>query len=475
MINKSIFLLNYTNDISKLNNLINNFNISINVYIDISEDNLLNYARNFSNKKLRFFPASHIIKNNLKEIIALSSEIGDLDYFFESILYLRNKINYKNRIFHPLTLNKYLKRKPNKNNNFYLVTGYPGSGNMTIQEILNKMLPEELVPRWSLGIDCGLLANFGMQYLYSVRNICHYNLTNFKVKSSPHVTPTSALYCSMSIDHGEYQSWISNLKTFPYLWTNIFHNTHELLNLKSYKYYIKNNFKILIILRNPLDIIISNANKQTNMGFGKSDPLFLLNNNKWLSDISISLSKYYEEYHKLLNQENILFIKYEELLNFPLETLNLINNFLQLDLNTENLKNIWEVIGYKNLPSAPKKHLWKPGEGKWKIYLNKNNIHHINKKLIDVAEKFDYIYNFEELNDYIYLNQNLYSDQELSNLYITDCKWNSITKKNISLNSYDIIEIEINKIKFYFNKNTYNYYFNLLNNDIFIDIISASN
>ena len=151
-------------------------------------------------------------------------------------------------------------------------------------------------------------------------------------------------------------------------------------NLEIIKKYCPNNLKIIIMVRDILDIIksyLNHANKYPNFFLNKDNRItqiqkvnFLMEEDLYIRLMLNSLLKLYE------NKEihNYLVIEYNDLVNDPKNTLNSIYEYLEIKKYNHNFKNIKQLKGYQDS-------------------LFGHNLHKINTKEI---KKEDYIINLDQ-------------------------------------------------------------------------------
>jgi hypothetical protein len=139
-------------------------------------------------------------------------------------------------------------------------------------------------------------------------------------------------------------------------------------------------------IRNPLDIIVSNAfelenlllwmypgdiNNKTFSDVRLNHGTTLLKNLEWFDNIA-SLVKQYNLAH-LRYKDETHWIKYEEIIDNPLENIIKIGNIAGVNIDKKIATRIWEKVGFKPLTKW-KTHYFKPGQGKWKNYLSHEHL-----------------------------------------------------------------------------------------------------
>jgi len=163
-------------------------------------------------------------------------------------------------------------------------------------------------------------------------------------------------------------------------------------------------------IRNPLDVAISLAN---HFEFSIDDAISMMGDKSFalyyypLRQLLLSWSMHVESWFQL-KENNILFLRYEDMLMKPLETFSKAAKFLQLDVSSNlieqaishssfnKLKKFEDEVGFLDKP--PKlKHFFRKGiAGDWKATLTENQIQQIIKDHSEVMRKFGYLNKYNE-------------------------------------------------------------------------------
>jgi hypothetical protein len=176
---------------------------------------------------------------------------------------------------------------------------------------------------------------------------------------------------------------------------------HEFLTESYLHHFERSNRKVFVALRNPLDVIVSNAFKlrysysnlyNHNRGLylyemiSKTNPdlattlkdgknvireqwgLVRLNNMEWFKGVASILKDYLLSY--LAIRERVHTVKYEDLLIRSEPSLTFICNSLGLDISENKKSELWDKVGKPISPG----HLFRPGSDKWRKYLSKQHM-----------------------------------------------------------------------------------------------------
>ena len=312
------------------------------------------------------------------------SKIENKSRFHDICMSIFNGFRFENiKILHPAFLSDFIsldyRAKPS-------IIGFPGSGNQLLHTILNELYVNQIHHN-SLE---NLFSSLAREHQTDIQIILDKNLNRFLSN------PVSNIF-SDSINNNSYEAHgidgsmlISGIKGWPYLFKN--HQSHENISQHVIDKLTRINSRIFFALRNPLDVIISNAfkvNEFFDSGFNKANPeicntlcdsnsklredlgILHLNNFEWFEKIATDLKTYMEDYLNL--NKYLTTIKYENLLNNPRQTICLMMEKLDMDIKPDKADIIWEKAGLK--PISGPGHFFRPGINKSLKYLNRN--HHL--------------------------------------------------------------------------------------------------
>ena len=166
---------------------------------------------------------------------------------------------------------------------------------------------------------------------------------------------------NLNIDHqNAYRATVR-----AYAWANPWTSSHEPLSSEALAFFGKQGLNIIQILRNPMDIMVSNAAKMTSFA-GQRCPQFLLNDRRWVADMTDVLATYARGILRRGNRCHT--IRYETLLEKPAEVIQGLAHFVGIDLGPDDCREIWSSVDRQTL-SDDIGHFWEPGEGKWRDFI----------------------------------------------------------------------------------------------------------
>jgi hypothetical protein len=241
--------------------------------------------------------------------------------------------------------------------------GFPGSGNGVVQAIIERLMAH--VPRSWSGKE-HLMGFLDSQRIQRLKVQLMAQLQNAGMAISfAYSAPLTRETLSVQIGGGdEEQVILYEVPGRPHLWSDI-HRTHQVFDSQSVDYYRRMNFKIIVALRHPLDILVSAANKMA------GSPAPILRDLDWFRDLASGLLRYCRVLED--RREHLHLVLYEDLLAMPTETIGQVADILGVTCSEEQARQMWNEVGYKLLHFNPR-HLWKPGEGKWRKHLNAEHL-----------------------------------------------------------------------------------------------------
>jgi len=219
----------------------------------------------------------------------------------------------------------------------YFLSGFPRSGNTIISTILNQNKDIAVSGHSSL-VNCF----FNLEL---VKNTHTYN--NFKDENSIE-------NIKKKLVHNYYNNWPQKYIIDRGEWGTPY-------NYSVMEKYCPNEFKIIFLLRNPIDIIKSyiklcrdNSNFYINKQYNQLDKTTLYRSEEE-EKIELITKKgdfvdwSFYAYKNLQNKKNVLFVKYENFIKKPTKTINEIYSFLNIPKykHSFDIKNQFSVNGIK--------------------------------------------------------------------------------------------------------------------------------
>jgi hypothetical protein len=241
--------------------------------------------------------------------------------------------------------------------------GFPGSGNGVLQAIMERLMG--LAPRLWGGKEhlMGFLSGHHLQRLTD-----QLTSTLQDAGVAVNFTYPAPLYwnkLTLQIGTGEEEHAVfADVPGRPHLQSDI-HRTHQVIDQHSVDYYHRSGFEFIVAIRHPLDILVSAAKKIA----GSPEPV--LRDREWFRDLAAALLRYCQALED--NRQRLNLMRYEDLLARPVELIHRVAEILQVPCSQEQAVQMWGNVGFKLLHFNPK-HLWKPGEGKWRKYFDAENL-----------------------------------------------------------------------------------------------------
>lgn len=313
-------------------------------------------------------------------IIPIGRKKLDNSSAFKNIV--KNIVNILNldnpKILHPVFLADYLQL--NYSNNIFQI-GFGSAGNVLQITLLQNLL--NLKEKKPLSNDEQLFSTLSKEHIKEVENILEggffYNDFN-----SPNIGTRWFNRLSVALNTNENFLDIFGIKAMPYLHQNIT-ATHDFLFKETLEYFTNKNFKIVTPSRNPLEIIISTAFKipqsATLIGLitdqegvsniRESIAIERLNNDEWFTSMALYTKLYFEE---LIENKHLSHIMdYETLLKEPTLNISNLSKYLEIDVSSKQIDDIWGKIAHKSLMPKRKIHYCDPKKEKYKYYLTKKH------------------------------------------------------------------------------------------------------
>jgi hypothetical protein len=122
------------------------------------------------------------------------------------------------------------------------------------------------------------------------------------------------------------------------------------------------NYKMYLVIRNPLDILVSHYNKQSSYTGHSVEDLV-----KNMEGLIIATTFTIDCLNSWLDRSKYLdLLYYEDLIDAPVTQIQKISQALGVGLSKQKARKMWEKLGFRQLPGATKGHFQTGGKGKWK-------------------------------------------------------------------------------------------------------------
>lgn len=251
------------------------------------------------------------------------------------------------------------------NANAVFLCGYPGSGNGIVGAIVEHIFSRTTVPpRVEEKEWMRYLRAFAADYLGKITDFSQSIASEIK-SSGVNFATFHDDFGSVSFMEGEQYATavLFNIRLYSYIYENI-HKTHEPFS-KTTKSHVRNDGRVLLAVRNPLDVLVSIGQKLWSGGVD------ILNNDASLRSIAKAQKRYYDSYIEGIRSGQVTPVRYEKLFSDWDGCIDLIARTLDVDSNILNDVEMRERLLGK--PVSNVGHMWKPGGGKFKRYLAKRH------------------------------------------------------------------------------------------------------
>ena len=328
-------------------------------------------------------------------IVLVDVALSDRDHFREGILRLRNAFGLRNRVLHPSFLCDYYRSTHTR----YLITGFPGSGNMAFQNALDRIVRSRSFAPDTRGPDAlhDTMVRNALWYWQSLSGTVLGWLDDAG-RTSELSGPTHVRYGNFFVHLGSGAPVVlSGLPQRSYVWANPWTSTHEPLTTEMLDFFDQQSFRVIHILRHPLDVLVSNAAK-ISVEAGRRAPLALISDPSWLRP---ALSRLVQYLRLALAQQHraVVTVRYEDLLAHPARCIADLSGALGSRLPTAECESIWKEIDGRTL-SGDVGHFWDPRAGKWREHIPSRCREAIEQSgIVELAERLGYIIDLEALDD----------------------------------------------------------------------------
>jgi hypothetical protein len=366
------------------------------------------------------------ISDNELLLVAGAYGIRDDDYFLKTLLYCKNKLGLKQLLFHPV----YLVYRIDLPIGGYVCSGYPGSGNMIVQKILQNIICKD--SRLSVSESAEVARHYAVSYWSSV---CMY-LRSCLADSGlwyMQTSPTHKQYGSVyfySSDCYKRSAMVSGLGVGALFWAQRLTTSHEPPSAESIAFFKRYGFGFVFILRNPLDILVSSAAKMTvSSTTGARMPCWLIDNRMWFESMLNSLVGYYSD--AMSSIDDLIVVRYEDLLESPYKTVLSLARSVGVCVDVDFLNDVWKkVVGVELSPDIG--HYWRPGKDKWLEYIPVEYADVIDRSgIVELAKFFGYDVDVRRLSRKIGDGFEVADLPIIEDIALEECVWSSCAGKNV--------------------------------------------
>ncbi len=261
-----------------------------------------------------------------------------------------------------------------------LLAGIASSGNMVFQNILVELLksarPRGLLRRlnpWRAPqtvLDHPAAHRFASVSLHHLDSIRRLVGRAFGV--GMHSVIGSPTHCDVGqclVRGPDFYAAVGGLPLRHHAWAGEWSASHEPPTADCIAFYRRNGYRIVYILRHPLDVIVSLAAKVAGAVPGEKDAGPVLSDAEWFGAALDTVARYYVE---ILNHRQALhFVRYENLMAEPVREIGRLARHLESHVTDEDARRIWRL--FDGVAVAGAQHFWQPGEGKWRTHLGRGH------------------------------------------------------------------------------------------------------
>lgn len=370
---------------SHLCKLLEASNANIVAFIDNNTDNaefcgkpVYDLQQFKTNKALDQIPIVIATQHNMNSGIP-SVDFESIRQFKIKLIEIVNEHKINNPLLHPAAMADFIDYDyPNR----IIAFGTQGAGNTIYNHIFIKLNEAYHRKFKTRNDDAHFIETMCYEYEQCIKQIISdtiYSMGGHNIMSGPWKISTTII----EFIAGKDKIYIHAFPTRDH----ITHRAYGYHTIPSMGYIDKlklNQFILYFLIRNPLDIIVSRLNKHNSINKTTShiDPAVFC----YISRRVIDQLDYWTP-----NLSRLEVLRYEDLMINPIQNISNIMTQLTLKPSKSLAKTIWDQLGFKQLPHAPKKHFTGGGTGKWEKYFKNEHLSYLKKHGMEkVLEKYGY-------------------------------------------------------------------------------------
>lgn len=294
------------------------------------------------------------------EVLSGAYGLRERDHFMRIMMYCKNKMKLGRPIRHPA----FMLDRISVNCKGYVCAGYPGSGNMLVQNVLDSVV--RLAAPTAADPLREVLKTYASMHWSSLTGYIEHHFYNAGFWRSQ-TFPTHQKFGGISVDlaHEDRPIMMSGLPVNAHFWANPWTGSHEPPTRAALDYFDRYGFRFIFIARNPLDIIVSVAGKFTSYA-GHRAAAWLIDNRLWFEDTLRNVVYYYRQACE--NRQRLILARYENFLTSPVDAIVEFAGALTVPLEQKAAVSLAARLAGAQLSADPG-HYWQPGEGKWRNYI----------------------------------------------------------------------------------------------------------
>lgn len=283
----------------------------------------------------------------------------------------------QHRIRHPIVLADLV---PLDYSAHIVACGYPGSGNGIVQAIIENIIAAS--PWLAADRTTSLISAYAADYWHRLDVL----LTEFATTIGSAAPTRWATYLETTAsavwDHGNDWTGLFGLPIRNYLCERV-HKTHEPFGRKL-STMVGGGAKCVLCVRNPLDTIVSVANKVALRGAD------LLGTEWLLRMVGRGLVQYYQSFRAAFNERRMTVVAYEDCQARFEQVAQTLAQLCDVELNSRRVADLKRSL--LNKPVGAEFHLWRPEQSnKWLRFLSDRHLQVLKEEGInEVLDLFGY-------------------------------------------------------------------------------------
>lgn len=270
--------------------------------------------------------------------------------------------------------------------------GIQGSGNTIYNHIFIKLIEAHGRKFKTLNVD----AHFFEKLCYEYEQCLKQTLSDIIYTAGGRDIMIAPWNIGTSAAAFVYENKKSNLFTLP---TNdhVTHRAygyHNIPSVNTLEKVLARKFKLFLMSRNPLDIILSILKKRKGIDKNKqiNFDLFCVISHKVVNELT-HWSSYFSHLERL---------RYEDLMQNPVQQITNVMRKLGIRPSVSTAKKLWAQLGFKQLPQAPKNNFNGGGSGKWEQHFKSEHLAYLHVLGIQsVLELYGYAEALEKFREKI--------------------------------------------------------------------------
>ena len=291
-------------------------------------------------------------------VTAAGCQNGGRVNFNDAVLHIANDLDLPVRLLHPVFLADHADLDYRGS---VLLAGFPGAGARTVQDMIGPLVERRVVQRGHRErLFAALARDYHSQALIPTIDQLFNLGGRYVSRDSPIMRGRIQVEMELS---SERFAVLCNLRSKPYLYERL-HFSHEQLPDVTLRMFRRMQWTIVVVVRNPLDIIVSAAAEVSH------PPAAILDTLPWFRHMAMAIREYYTA---LLSPDTgIHVLRWEHFLQAPVETIRTVGRIIDVDVSGEEAERLWASAGRRQM-SRMENGSW-PQEGLWRQYFGQRHI-----------------------------------------------------------------------------------------------------